>query len=127
MFSKIDWQRDTLTFSIDGKVVRTVKKSETFDSAGVAHYPTTPSRVQLSSVFHPFLNYLSDFWTASGLLVLQAPLQEPLIGLEVIELVLQFEQFTRLTLSLRRRHDQLGRPRLQSIRALLRADQVCDD
>jgi beta-glucanase (GH16 family) len=44
----IDWQPDTLTFSIDGKAVRTVKKSDTVDSNGVAHYPTTPSRVQLS-------------------------------------------------------------------------------
>jgi len=44
----IDWQPDTLTFSIDGKAVRTVKKSDTVDSKGVAHYPTTPSRVQLS-------------------------------------------------------------------------------
>jgi beta-glucanase (GH16 family) len=51
MTLQIDWQPDTLTFSIDGKAVRTVKKSDTIDSAGVAHYPTTPSRVQLSSVF----------------------------------------------------------------------------
>ncbi|KAJ3513519.1 hypothetical protein NLJ89_g2906 [Agrocybe chaxingu] len=44
----IDWQPETLTFSIDGSVVRTVRKSETFDSAGIAHYPVTPSRVQFS-------------------------------------------------------------------------------
>lgn len=45
----IDWQPDALTFSIDGKVQRTVKKSDTIDTAtGVANYPTTPSRIQLS-------------------------------------------------------------------------------
>jgi len=118
MFSKIDWQPNTLTFSIDGKVVRTVKKSDTVDSAGVAHYPTTPSRVQLSSVFSsvPFLADFSDCPTGFGLLVLLAPLQEPLTGPEVIGLVVQFERFTQLTntipLPLRHRHDQLGRPRL---------------
>jgi len=45
---QIDWQQDTLTWSIDGNVVRTLKKSDTFDTNGVAHYPTTPARVQLS-------------------------------------------------------------------------------
>jgi beta-glucanase (GH16 family) len=44
----IDWQPDTLTWSIDNKVVRTLKKSDTIDSNGVAHYPTTPARIQLS-------------------------------------------------------------------------------
>jgi len=44
----IDWQPDTLSWSIDGKVVRTVKKTDTIGSDGVAHYPTTPARVQLS-------------------------------------------------------------------------------
>jgi len=44
----IDWQPDQLTWSIDGKVVRTLKKSDTTGSDGVAHYPSTPSRVQLS-------------------------------------------------------------------------------
>jgi beta-glucanase (GH16 family) len=43
----IDWQPDQLTWSVDGKVVRTVKKSDTMVN-GVAHYPTTPSRIQLS-------------------------------------------------------------------------------
>ncbi|KAJ7100019.1 glycoside hydrolase family 16 protein [Mycena belliarum] len=43
----IDWQPNTLTFLVDGKVVRTVKKSDlTVD--GVTQYPTTPARVQLS-------------------------------------------------------------------------------
>ncbi|KAF9010223.1 glycoside hydrolase family 16 protein [Cyathus striatus] len=45
----IDWQPDSLSFSIDGNVVRTVQKSDTIDIAtGIAHYPQTPSRVQLS-------------------------------------------------------------------------------
>lgn len=44
----IDWQPDTLNFAIDGNVVHTLKKSDTVDSRGVAHYPSTPSRVQLS-------------------------------------------------------------------------------
>jgi beta-glucanase (GH16 family) len=44
----IDWQPDQLTWSIDGKIVRTLKKSDTIGSDGVPHYPSTPSRVQLS-------------------------------------------------------------------------------
>ncbi|KIY73018.1 glycoside hydrolase family 16 protein, partial [Cylindrobasidium torrendii FP15055 ss-10] len=44
----IDWQPDALTWSIDGNVVRTLKQSDTVDSNGVANYPSTPSRVQLS-------------------------------------------------------------------------------
>jgi len=44
----INWTPDTLTFSIDGKVVRTVKKTDTVNSTGIANYPSTPSRVQLS-------------------------------------------------------------------------------
>ena len=44
----IDWQPEELTWSIDGKVVRSVKKSDTVDSAGVAHYPSTPARIQFS-------------------------------------------------------------------------------
>ncbi|KJA25634.1 glycoside hydrolase family 16 protein [Hypholoma sublateritium FD-334 SS-4] len=44
----LDWQPDTLTWSIDGTVVRTLQKSDTIDASGVAHYPTTPARVQLS-------------------------------------------------------------------------------
>ncbi|KAF9051741.1 glycoside hydrolase family 16 protein [Panaeolus papilionaceus] len=44
----IDWQPDALTWAIDGKTVRTVKKSDTVDDKGVPHYPNTPSRVQFS-------------------------------------------------------------------------------
>lgn len=45
----IDWQEDTLTFEIDGKVVRTVKKEDTKNpKTGVYEYPTTPARVQFS-------------------------------------------------------------------------------
>lgn len=38
-----DWQPDALTFSIDGAVVRTVKKADVGNQ-----YPATPSRIQLS-------------------------------------------------------------------------------
>jgi beta-glucanase (GH16 family) len=44
----IDWKPKTLTFSIDGKVVRTVQASNTTDPQGVTRYPNTPSRVQIS-------------------------------------------------------------------------------
>lgn len=44
----IDWQPDTLKWLIDGAVVRTLKKSDTVNSAGVTNYPSTPSRIQLS-------------------------------------------------------------------------------
>ncbi|KAF5357158.1 hypothetical protein D9756_006430 [Leucocoprinus leucothites] len=45
----IDWQPDALTFLIDGKAQRTVKKSDTIDpNTGIANYPSTPSRIQLS-------------------------------------------------------------------------------
>ncbi|KAJ7185785.1 glycoside hydrolase family 16 protein [Mycena filopes] len=43
----IDWQQDQLNFLIDGKVVRTIKKSDTMAN-GVAEYPSTPARIQLS-------------------------------------------------------------------------------
>lgn len=44
----IDWQPKSLTFAIDGNVVRTIQRSSTVDSKGVSHYPDTPSRIQLS-------------------------------------------------------------------------------
>ncbi|KAH9941782.1 glycoside hydrolase family 16 protein [Epithele typhae] len=44
----IDWQQDTLTWLIDGNAVRTLKRSDVTGSDGVSHYPSTPSRVQLS-------------------------------------------------------------------------------
>ncbi|THU87755.1 glycoside hydrolase family 16 protein [Dendrothele bispora CBS 962.96] len=43
----IDWQPDSLTFSIDNNVVRTVKASD-FQSNGANQFPNTPSRIQLS-------------------------------------------------------------------------------
>jgi len=43
----IDWQPDTLRWLIDGKVVRTLNKADTVVN-GVAEYPTTPARIQLS-------------------------------------------------------------------------------
>jgi hypothetical protein len=50
---QIDWQPDTLQFLIDGKVVRTVKKSDTIVN-GVAEYPTTPARIQLRYAQHVY-------------------------------------------------------------------------
>lgn len=61
--SQIDWQPDTLTFAIDNNTVRTIKKSDTIDGNGVAHYPSTPSSVQLrcASFFSHTLPSLSAF------------------------------------------------------------------
>ncbi|KAG5646354.1 hypothetical protein DXG03_003677 [Asterophora parasitica] len=44
----IDWQPNALTFSIDGKVVRTINAADAVDKSGVIRYPNTPSRIQLS-------------------------------------------------------------------------------
>jgi len=45
----IDWQPDTLTWSIDGNIVRTVNRVDTLSKDGTHYaYPSTPSRVQLS-------------------------------------------------------------------------------
>jgi len=45
----IDWQPDALSWGVDGNTIRTVNKEDTLDPAtGIYHYPTTPSRVQLS-------------------------------------------------------------------------------
>jgi beta-glucanase (GH16 family) len=45
----VDWQPDQLTWSIDGNVLRTLKKSDTWnETSGAYHYPQTPSRIQLS-------------------------------------------------------------------------------
>jgi hypothetical protein len=38
-----------LTFRVDDRVVRTVNKVDTIDADGVAHYPTTPSSIQIRS------------------------------------------------------------------------------
>ena len=46
---EVDWQPDQLTWSIDGNVQRTLKKSDTFNKTdNQYHYPQTPARVQLS-------------------------------------------------------------------------------
>ena len=46
---EIDWKPDTLTWSIDSKVVRTVNREDTFNSTTNSWgYPQTPARVQLS-------------------------------------------------------------------------------
>lgn len=46
---EIDWKPDTTTWSIDGNVVRTLEKSETWNAtANMYNYPQTPARVQLS-------------------------------------------------------------------------------
>lgn len=45
----IDWQPDQTVWSIDGKELRTLKKSDTWNSTdNMFHYPQTPSRIQLS-------------------------------------------------------------------------------
>ena len=45
----IDWQPDQITWSVDGDVQRTLKKSDTFNKTdNQYHYPQTPARVQLS-------------------------------------------------------------------------------
>ncbi|KAI0370567.1 concanavalin A-like lectin/glucanase [Pilatotrama ljubarskyi] len=44
----IDWQQDTLTWLIDGQVVRTLKRSDVTGSDGISRYPSTPSRIELS-------------------------------------------------------------------------------
>ena len=45
----IDWQEDQLTWSVDGKVGRTQKRSDSWNAtAGRFDYPQTPSRVMLS-------------------------------------------------------------------------------
>ena len=46
---EIDWQPDQLTWSVDGNVSRTLKKSDTFNKTdNQYHYPQTPARVELS-------------------------------------------------------------------------------
>lgn len=45
----IDWKPEELTWQVDGKGVRTVKKSETWNAtAGRFAYPQTPSRIMIS-------------------------------------------------------------------------------
>ncbi|EXJ87141.1 murein transglycosylase [Capronia epimyces CBS 606.96] len=46
---EIDWQPDTITWSIDGKVVRTLDRESTWNATSNRYsYPQTPARVQLS-------------------------------------------------------------------------------
>ncbi|KAI9847735.1 MAG: hypothetical protein M1837_001983 [Sclerophora amabilis] len=46
---EIDWTPEQITWSIDGKIGRTQKKSETWNKTGNHFdYPQTPSRIQLS-------------------------------------------------------------------------------
>ena len=45
--TQIDWQEDALSWAIDGKTVRTVKRSD-YQDGDISRYPSTPSRVQLS-------------------------------------------------------------------------------
>ncbi|KAJ2963881.1 hypothetical protein NQZ79_g1080 [Umbelopsis isabellina] len=51
---KIDWQPDSITWYIDGNVIRTVEKSSTLEKDGKYHYPTEASHFQLG------------LWDASG-------------------------------------------------------------
>lgn len=46
---EIDWQPDTITWSIDGKIVRTLDREKTWNATANRYsFPQTPSRVQLS-------------------------------------------------------------------------------
>ncbi|KAI4126614.1 MAG: hypothetical protein LQ347_004915 [Umbilicaria vellea] len=46
---EVDWQPDQLTWSIDGQVARTLKRSDTWNATSNRfHYPQSPARVQLS-------------------------------------------------------------------------------
>ncbi|OCT50116.1 putative glycosidase crf2 [Cladophialophora carrionii] len=46
---EIDWQPDSITWSIDGKVVRTLDREDTWNAtANRYYYPQTPCQVQLS-------------------------------------------------------------------------------
>ncbi|PKY06503.1 hypothetical protein P168DRAFT_265152 [Aspergillus campestris IBT 28561] len=46
---EIDWKPEAITWSVDGKVVRTLKRDETWnDKTKRYDYPQTPSRMQLS-------------------------------------------------------------------------------
>ncbi|ANB15079.1 Utr2p [Sugiyamaella lignohabitans] len=45
----IDWQEDSITWYVDGNAVRTLNKADTVNSTtGVAEFPQTPARIQLS-------------------------------------------------------------------------------
>ncbi|GAB7350812.1 hypothetical protein MBLNU459_g1348t2 [Dothideomycetes sp. NU459] len=45
----IDWQPDSLTWAIDGTVLRTLNRNTTYNSTtGQYHYPQTPSKIELS-------------------------------------------------------------------------------
>ncbi|KAL8964563.1 MAG: hypothetical protein Q9183_004367, partial [Haloplaca sp. 2 TL-2023] len=46
---ELDWKPEQLTWSVDGEVMRTLKRSETWNATtNQYHYPQTPSRVMLS-------------------------------------------------------------------------------
>ncbi|KAI4172680.1 MAG: hypothetical protein LQ343_003420 [Gyalolechia ehrenbergii] len=46
---EIDWQPTQLTWSVDGSILRTLKRSDTWNTTtNQYHYPQTPARVQLS-------------------------------------------------------------------------------
>lgn len=45
--AQIDWQPEVLTWLIDGSIVRTLNRSDTINSNGVALYPSTPARIQI--------------------------------------------------------------------------------
>ena len=71
-----DWQEDALNWQIDGQTVRTLKRSDVTGSDGVAHYPSTPSRIQLRRVLHARVSSPSAdlrLGTASGPQAWRAP------------------------------------------------------
>ncbi|KAJ1548858.1 hypothetical protein HK405_013824 [Cladochytrium tenue] len=44
---QVDWSEDSIVWSVDGSVVRTLLKTDTC-SGGVCQFPSTPSRIQLA-------------------------------------------------------------------------------
>lgn len=45
----IDWQPDSLTWAVDGTILRTLNRNTTYNSTtGQYHYPQTPSKIELS-------------------------------------------------------------------------------
>ncbi|KAH9933791.1 concanavalin A-like lectin/glucanase domain-containing protein [Fomitopsis serialis] len=45
----LDWQQDSLTWLVDGNVVRTLTRAEATDnSTGLSRFPSTPSRIEFS-------------------------------------------------------------------------------
>jgi beta-glucanase (GH16 family) len=44
----VDWNQDTVSWSIDGNIVRVLTKESTLNANGVYSFPSTPARIQFS-------------------------------------------------------------------------------